>query len=734
MTLVGLIDWHATTPANQTLEAIPEFSKGGILTGVVPTMNDANGWAVGFVFYTTEVAGGATIIPLDVRTTGTVDRWYVEIADTTVTLVWEISGGGGTATSASVAAAIKGGGPSYITITAVPAGANMSTSITVNNTTDTDTVVGLTSGHIHLVNLNPDATTTNKSVGYVTVYDTSSPPSLHTAFRGYPAERVANRISRLCSENSINYTLVGTISDTQLMGPQKVQTLLDSLRDAEDADQGILYEPRRFLGLAYRTNRDLVNQAARVALSYTGSGEVDQPLDQTEDDDTTGNDWTVTRFLGSSFRAVQETGPMNVQPRPDGIGRYRKEKTLILYADSQALELASWLLHLGTWDEARFPQVNMNLAAMGNYSKTTLMTQAGRVDIGDRLTISNPPVWGGPDMIEQHARGFQEILNAYQFHIQANASPARPYDGYVVETDTSTNRSRIPAGVSFLNSPLTATATTAYVAHERTAWIDTAGYGAMFPFDIAIMGERMTATAITNSAATFIAAGTASHAVNADVTPGLPAGMQKGDLMLIFASIRNQAGLVETPAGYSDILTFANVRLLGKIHSGSESAPTVSFLNGSANADTSAQMCAFRNAQKTLAGFSTQLNGSAANIDVPALTMTRNNCIVLRLGWKQDNWTSVATLAGMTEIGDPSTAVGDNQGLVWDYAIQTTATDLAAVAFVPTGGVSAVSRGMVVALAGDVQTFTVTRSVNGVSKTQSAGDDVQIYHPAVIVL
>lgn len=200
------------------------------------------------------------------------------------------------------------------------------------------------------------------------------------------------------------------------------------------------------------------------------------------------------------------------------------------------------------------------------------------------------------------------------------------------------------------------------------------------------------------AAITFVAAGAASTAVNASVTPALPAGLAQHDLLLVFASIRNSgAGVPNTPSGYTLLVDMANAKLFGKRAGSGEVAPTVTFTGGVANADTIGQCAAFRNAELTPVTTNTQLNSSAQNVDYPAMAMSADDMLAVFLGWKQDDWTSVATLAGASEIGEPDTTTGDDAGQVWDYQIQTTAADVAAGAFAVTGGASAISRGGVVA-------------------------------------
>lgn len=197
----------------------------------------------------------------------------------------------------------------------------------------------------------------------------------------------------------------------------------------------------------------------------------------------------------------------------------------------------------------------------------------------------------------------------------------------------------------------------------------------------------------------FVSVGAAATAVNASVTPALPDGLVAGDAMVALASIRNSGvGTVNVPAGWSTIRAFGNVALLGKRFAVGDTAPVITFAGGVANADTIGQVAALRRASiEALTGVD-QLNASGQDIAFPGLTITEDGCAVLVAGWKQDDWTSVAALAGMAEIGEPDTTTGDDAGQVWDYLLQTVAANIIAGSLVVTGGAAAISRSAVVAL------------------------------------
>lgn len=197
----------------------------------------------------------------------------------------------------------------------------------------------------------------------------------------------------------------------------------------------------------------------------------------------------------------------------------------------------------------------------------------------------------------------------------------------------------------------------------------------------------------------FVATGTVSHASNANVTPGLPTGHTAGDLLLALVAIRNSgSGVPATLAGWTKLIDGSNMALFGKVDGGAESAPTFTFTGGVANADTSAQLVCFRGVSLTPVGTPVaQLNGSGQDIAVPGINLpvTLDGGLNIWIGWKQDDWTSVGVVSGGTEIDEPDTTTGDDQGIVWDYRIlpNTTPFDsLSSRTFTVTGGAAAISR------------------------------------------
>jgi hypothetical protein len=201
----------------------------------------------------------------------------------------------------------------------------------------------------------------------------------------------------------------------------------------------------------------------------------------------------------------------------------------------------------------------------------------------------------------------------------------------------------------------------------------------------------------------YVGVGAGAAGDNSSLVPALPSGLMPGDLMLLFAAIRNfGAGsiAVPVPAGWTVIGMASNVAYLGKYYVTGDVAPTVNFSGGVAGATTLAQIAAFRNVQLQTINADVIGNGSAQNVIVPALTVPEDNALLVFIGWKQDDLTSATTtgLGVTTAISRVSSTLGDDASIMWDYQIQRAATNIpASQGFVVVGGASAISVGVTIA-------------------------------------
>lgn len=323
-----------------------------------------------------------------------------------------------------------------------------------------------TQGAVTGVSASWGAATEGMALGHLAVFDIPAASASLSAFPGsiifngaddgFNGETAIDRLARLDTEEAANIQVRTVDGDTTVssarMGPQRPDTLLALLEEAADADGGILYEDRDRLGLIYRDRSSLYNQPTAIALDYTAKGEVAPPLEPVEDDQHIRNDSTVQRDGGSSGHSIVKDGPLSVQPPPLGVGLYDESITLSLYTDDQAPQIAYWRTHLGTWDEARYPVITMWLHAAPHLIPPVLA-----MDIGDRLTIAHPPPWLPPGLIDQHIRGYTEVLGQFEWSLTLNCAPAGPWTVGVVEDPAL---GRVDTDASQLAAPATSSATT----------------------------------------------------------------------------------------------------------------------------------------------------------------------------------------------------------------------------------------------------------------------------------
>ncbi|MER6603906.1 hypothetical protein [Streptomyces parvus] len=351
-----------------------------------------------------------------------------------------------------------------------------------------------TAGRVTRIETEFGASVSGLKVGHLGVFPVASTAAYTLADHGFSRETSIARMRRLANEESAQVDLTwidgDTAADTERLGPQRPDTLLNLVQEGADTDGGILYEPAHRLGLVYRDRASLYNQPVRLALDYTaGRREVPPPLEPTEDDQRLRNDITVTRRGGSSGRAVAETGPLSVEPPPNGVGIYDESVTLSLATDDQPARLAHWRLHLGTWDEARYPTITVWLHAAPHLVDAVL-----GMDIGDRVQISNPPPWLPPGVVDQHMHGYTERLSLYEWTLAMNCAPAGPWQvgevGSLERGRIDTSGSELAAGVTSTDTVLPVTVT------AGQPWVSSLVHPNDFPFDVVVGGEVVTVTDI----------------------------------------------------------------------------------------------------------------------------------------------------------------------------------------------------------------------------------------------
>ncbi|MFI9005107.1 hypothetical protein [Streptomyces sp. NPDC053541] len=507
---------------------LPVIAPGGTMRGTIPASASTT-WALCMPYRVDGTPPAAEQEMLSWQSTGTVRRWRITMSTTVARVLgYDVLGAtivdGGFAVGADLFV-----GWHRLEFTATQSGGTVNweaswTQVGGGSASGTGSFAG-TVGQATQIDTRFGTGLPDIRIGHLTAWTANVIAAAYdSADHGFTGEAADARMRRLATEEAATVSLVtydGDLSlDAERLGPQRPDTLLNLLQEAADCDGGILYEDRAASRLIYRDRATLYNQTPRLVLDYTAEGEVGPPLEPVEDDQRTRNDVTVTRAGGSSSRAVLEEGALSVQAPPLGVGLYDEEVTLNLYEDGQTGPIAWWRLHMGTWDESRYPTVRLMLHAAPHLISAYL-----KLRVGDRIQITNPPSWLPPGPLDLIVQGVSEVIDQYTWDAVLPCTPAGPWTVGVVDDAAlgraDTDGSELTVGVN-------STATTLSVAvTSGPLWTTDPGE---FPLGIVIGGEEMTVTGITGTSSpqTFTVVRssnsvTKSHVAGAQVRVAQPA-------------------------------------------------------------------------------------------------------------------------------------------------------------------------------------------------------------------
>ena len=540
----------------------------------------------------------------------------------------------------------------------------------------------------------------------------------HSPGHGWEGEAASTRILRLCAEEGVPATVYSGTSEP--MGVQTSAKILDLLRECEAADEGRLGE----LGwsLVYRPRSALYNQAPALTLDGAAA-EVAEPYAPRRDLSRRRNEWQASRSGGGSRTYVDLVDQQR-------LGRLDDSATINVLADDALLHHAEWRVGMGTLRGLRYPSLSVDLGR-----HTNLLTTWQALQLGQRIQATPPTRQHPPGTVDQIMEGRSQTLTGRtSWTVSMVTSPARPYDVWVVEG--ALNLGRVESASTYLGVAAATTDTVlSAVTSAGPVLTTTASCPTDLPVDLDLAGERVTCSAIYgNGTTSWRAAGTAVHADNAAITPGMPAGWQPGDLLLLLAAIRNSPdGYPVTPAGYTILGSAGNLRLFGRTARAGDTAPTVTFAGGVSGASTSARLVAIPGASTRVLATSQVLNASAQDVITPAITAPYASTILMA-AWKADDATGITAPAGLTLGYQTWTTLGDDQAITLAYKITAAGETIPTGSFAVTGGTPAISRALAVVLLHNTQTLMVTRSVNGVTKAPPIGTGIRLWQPGQIAL
>lgn len=554
-------------------------------------------------------------------------------------------------------------------------------------------------------------------------------------FNGQIGQTLTSEFLTAAIDAGVDVYLPGsTVSTT---GARPIANPAARMRLAARSEGGLLFErPDGAVGLI---TRDLLQNQA-VALTINRANKQVGSLTIVDDMQSQSNRCTASNASGSSI-VVDAPSPYD----PATVGWARDAPISVnLENDAQLLGAAQLAVALASYPEPRY-LIELHLEGPASGLKAAYLSTT--VDIGSRIQLTNPPTYEVLDTIDQQIMGITERMTEKEYDVTLNTRPAAVWQVMTAETGAG-NASRADTAGSILLADLGSAGTSAIVATDGRPGEPTAKWSTTsLPYDLALRTyDRVTCTAVTNNAPTFVAAGTSAAADYGPVTPGVPAGMTAGDGLFLLAAVRGTGGsafltgvsgryaeISGDQAGWTTLANFGGVngsfRLYGRQYASGFAAPTLTPFGGAAGDTVIAQMAGFRYTQALAHTAAVPMaNASAANIAYPLNGIVRTGTVTLLCLQKDDDWTSVTAPAGFTLIGSPSSTLGSDMGIAWFYQIQTSpAADIPAGTATVVGGASAISLATIVTLCGDAQTLTLTRAVNGAVTAHPAGSDVRLW-------
>lgn len=330
------------------------------------------------------------------------------------------------------------------------------------------------------------------------------------AFLGHPGETVGDRFLRIMGEESLTAALLGTAADTRAMGAQRGDTLLNLLQEMARTDDALIFDSRDAIGLTMRTRVDRYNQTPALALTFGAN--IAPPFEEILDDLETHNRIVMSQRDGGDYETALESGSMSTQPPPAGVGEYKQQIGVCVETEATDLPvLGGWYLNRGTLERSRYATVTVNLAA-----NPELIDACNALEIGDLITVGNYEaesipliVIGFVDTIGWHNRRPVRIIT-YTTRPADLFAPGVLGTMRLDSTTTTTAAEYSPSATSIAFSSTSV----------NSSWSTTAT-----PYDVTIVGERVTVTAMGAVSGTgpYLQTATVRRGVNG-VNKTLPSG------------------------------------------------------------------------------------------------------------------------------------------------------------------------------------------------------------------
>ena len=480
-------------PSSAPIPTMAPAGTASVLTAEVPPYVPTNNWQVRCLIFAANPVAGSTI--MRISTTGTVAYWdliwasggnlELKAYDSAGNVLLDLTTGFGLPNNYAARFSVQGtvsGSNTNFTFSVLPLGVGL------NAGYSTGTVTGSVANSVTAVAINPLSQCGGWAFGHLTVESASTDLfALATQFNAYVGENAGDRVVRLCSENGIVGDQQGDADVAPaLMGAQLVNTLPALLQECADADRGILYEPRgAYNALSYKALGAHYNRPVTLALS-TATHDLGAYPRKTFDDQTIHNTVTVQRPSGSSVTVQVTTAPLGTNVL--NIAGAQQVQANV-QSDGQLNDLATWIVHMGTVSDPRYPPLPVNLLRPGNVG---LMIPAASVDVDDKVTIAGLQA----DLTGLLARGYTEQLSGWTWTITFNFAPESPFEIFTLDDPVL---GRLDSDFTLLGAAIgTGDTSFGINATDGTLWTTNS---ADWPVLIEMGGEVMSVGAISGTTA-----------------------------------------------------------------------------------------------------------------------------------------------------------------------------------------------------------------------------------------
>lgn len=340
--------------------------------------------------------------------------------------------------------------------------------------------------------------------------------SYRAAVAAYAGETPGARMARLCSEELLPLTTVGTPQGQ--MGVQRPLALLDLLRECETVDQGVLFDGVG-AGLRYESRDQRENGSVDLTVPCTS---LVAPFEPVDDDQRNRNRVVASSVDGIKAQYDDVTGPLGTA----AIGIYDSSLEVNTFNPSSVLDYAAWQVNQGTVQGYRVPTLALDMAPAHALAGAVLAVEpSSRVAVTGMGTMAAFPSEDLALLVE----GVTHELSTFEWTFTAKCSPFSPWLIAIVSADTGDTHIELlrPDTDGAVVSTAAAIGATSLVVATASGplWTTVADD---FPLFLSVGGMRVRATACTGAASpqTFtVDALTVARAVNSPVSVWAPAGL-----------------------------------------------------------------------------------------------------------------------------------------------------------------------------------------------------------------